>query len=129
MAATGARLASSERGPAMARMRTARWLDVIGYAALVFVLLVVIVTQDTQRRQAEEAATAAIEAKEAATAEVQELRFQQRCSTTVQAKSDAALLALVVALYSGDGGVEAARVDAQAKMQQWLDASEQCATS
>ena len=63
MAATSAGLASSERGPAMARMRTARWLDLIGYAALVFVLLVVIVTQDSQRRQA-------VEAKEAATAEV-----------------------------------------------------------
>ncbi len=89
--------------------------------ALVMVLLVVIVTQDSQRRQA-------VEAKEAATAEVQVLRLQQRCSNTVQAKSDAALLALVVALYSGEGGVEAARVDAQAKMQQWLDAAEQCST-
>ena len=121
MAATSAGLASSERGPTMARMRTARWLDLIGYAALVVVLLVVIVTQDSQRRQA-------VEAKEAATAEVQVLRSQQRCSNTVQAKSDAALLALVVALYSGEGGVEAARVDAQAKMQQWLDAAEQCST-
>lgn len=52
MAATSAGLASSERGPVMARMRTARWLDLIGYAALVIVLLVVIVTQDSQRRQA-----------------------------------------------------------------------------
>ena len=122
MAATGARLASSERGPAMARMRTARWLDVIGYAALVFVLLVVIVTQDTQRRQA-------IEAKEAATAEVQELRSQAKCSTAVQAKSDAAMLAWLVALTSGEGGADVALADAQAKMREWLDAAGQCATS
>ena len=106
----------------MARMRTARWLDLIGYAALVFVLLVVIVheTQDTQRRQA-------IEAKEAATAEVQVLRSQQECATALQAKSDAALLAWLVALSSGSGGVEVARVDAQLAMQQWLDARERCA--
>ena len=127
MAATGARLASSERGPTMARMRTARWLDLIGYAALVVVLLVVIVhhqqhdlTQDSQRRQA-------VEAKEAATAEVQVLRSQQECATALQAKSDAALLAWLVALSSGEGGVEVARVDAQLAMQQWLDARERCA--
>jgi len=121
MAATSAGLASSERGPAMARMRTARWLDLIGYAALVFVLLVVIVTQDSQRRQA-------VEAKEAATAEVQVLRLQQECASALQAKSDAALLAWLVALSSGSGGVEVARVDAQLAMQQWLDAAGQCPT-
>ena len=106
----------------MARMRTARWLDLIGYAALVIVLLVVIVhqTQDSQRRQA-------VEAKEAATAEVQVLRLQQECATALQAKSDAALLAWLVALSSGSGGVEVARVDAQLAMQQWLDARERCA--
>ena len=122
MAATSAGLASSERGPTMARMRTARWLDLIGYAALVVVLLVVIVhqTQDSQRRQA-------VEAKEAATAEVQVLRLQQECATALQAKSDAALLAWLVALSSGSGGVEVARVDAQLAMQQWLDARERCA--
>ena len=122
MAATSAGLASSERGPAMARMRTARWLDLIGYAALVIVLLVVIVhqTQDSQRRQA-------VEAKEAATAEVQVLRSQQECASALQAKSDAALLAWLVALSSGSGGVEVARVDAQLAMQQWLDARERCA--
>jgi hypothetical protein len=80
MAATSAGLASSERGPAMARMRTARWLDLIGYAALVIVLLVVIVTQDSQRRQA-------VEAKEAATAEVQVLRSAARvCAGLLQAQ-------------------------------------------
>lgn len=120
MAATSTGLASSERGPTMARMRTARWLDLIGYAALVIVLLVVIVTQDSQRRQA-------VEAKEAATAEVQVLRLQQECATALQAKSDAALLAWLVALSSGSGGVEVARVDAQLAMQQWLDARERCA--
>ena len=88
--------------------------------ALVFVLLVVIVTQDSQRRQA-------VEAKEAATAEVQVLRLQQECATALQAKSDAALLAWLVALSSGSGGVEVARVDAQLAMQQWLDARERCA--
>ena len=67
-------------------MRAARWLDLIGYAALVIVLLVVIVTQDTQRRQAEEAAAAA-------TAEVQVLRSQQECSAQLQAQYDSALLA------------------------------------
>ena len=105
----------------MARMRTARWLDLIGYAALVIVLLVVIVTQDSQRRQA-------VEAKEAATAEVQVLRSQQECAALLQAQYDSALLAWLVALSSGEGGVEAARVDAQAKMQQWLDAAGQCST-
>ena len=122
MAATSAGLASSERGPTMARMRTARWLDLIGYAALVFVLLVVIVhqTQDSQRRQA-------VEAKEAATAEVQVLRLQQECATALQAQYDSALLAWLVALSSGEGGVEVARVDAQLAMQQWLDARERCA--
>ncbi len=120
MAATSTGLASSERGPTMARMRTARWLDLIGYAALVIVLLVVIVTQDSQRRQA-------VEAKEAATAEVQVLRLQQECATALQAKSDAALLAWLVALSSGSGGVEVARVDAQLAMQQWLDAAGRCA--
>ena len=98
----------------MARMRTARWLDLIGYVALV------IVTQDTQRRQA-------IEAKEAATAEVQVLRSQQECSALLQAQYDSALLAWLVALSSGEGGVEVARVDAQLAMQQWLDARERCA--
>ncbi len=117
MAATSAGLASSERGPAMARMRTARWLDLIGYVALEVVLLVVIVTQDSQRRQAEEAATA----------EVQVLRLQQECASALQAKSDAALLAWLVALSSGSGGVEVARVDAQLAMQQWLDAAGRCA--
>ena len=112
----------------MARMRTARWLDLIGYAALAFVLPVGIVhhqqhdhTQDSQRRQA-------VEAKEAATAEVQVLRSQQECATALQAKSDAALLAWLVALSSGEGGVEVARVDAQLAMQQWLDAAGQCPT-
>lgn len=104
-------------------MRTARWLDLIGYGALVVVLLVVMQHDhqgDTQRRQA-------VEAKEAATAEVQVLRLQQECATALQAKSDAALLAWLVALSSGEGGVEVARVDAQLAMQQWLDARERCA--
>ena len=106
----------------MARMRTARWLDLIGYVALVVVLLVVIVhqTQASQRRQA-------VEAKEAATAEVQVLRLQQECATALQAQYDSALLAWLVALSSGEGGVEVARVDAQLAMQQWLDARERCA--
>ena len=43
MAATSTGLASSERGPTMARMRTARWLDLIGYVALVIVLLVCLI--------------------------------------------------------------------------------------
>lgn len=33
----------------------------------------------------------------------------------------------MVALSSGSGGVEVARVDAQLAMQQWLDARERCA--
>ena len=70
-----------------------------------------------------------IELPAGAARHVQVLRLQQECATALQAKSDAALLAWLVALSSGSGGVEVARVDAQLAMQQWLDAAGQCATS
>lgn len=118
MAAPSAGLASSERGDTVARLRTANWLTTLGYAALVFVLLFVIAAQDEQRR-------GAVAAKEQAAAEVAEMRRQLDCTAGLQAQSDAALLAYLVALSSGDGA-EAARVDAQQATNRWVEARERC---
>ena len=63
-------------------MRTARWLETIGYVLLVGVLLVAIVAREGQRREALDAKAAAAVARvdaELATARWQEA--QQRCAT------------------------------------------------
>lgn len=120
MAATSAGMAQGERGRAMARMRTAHWLDVVGYLMLVGVLLVVIVAQDGQRREA-------LDAKAAATAEVENLRYQSRCENGLQAQWASALLAYIVALNSGEGAAVALS-DAQRATASWQEAQQRCAT-
>ena len=119
MAATSAGMAQGERGRAMARMRTAHWLDVVGYLMLVGVLLVVIVAKDGQRREA-------LDAKAAATAEVENLRYQSRCENGLQAQWASALLAYIVALNSGEGAA-VARVDAEQATVRWQEAQSRCA--
>lgn len=114
MAATSSGLASSERGNAVARMRTARWLDTLGYVLLVGVLLAVIVRHE------------ALDAKAAAIDEVEELRYQLDCRSVLQADWSAALLAYIVALNSGDGAA-VARVDAELATARWQEA-QRCAT-
>ena len=119
MAATSSGLASSERGNAVARMRTARWLETIGYVLLVGVLLVLIVAREGQRREA-------LDAKAAAIDEVEDLRFQLDCRSVLQADWSAALLAYIVALNSGDGAA-VARVDAELAPARWQEAQQRCA--
>ncbi len=118
MAAPSAGLASSERGDTVARLRTANWLTTVGYGALVFVLVFVIGAQDRQLLDA-------VAAKEQSADEVAEMHRQLDCTAGLHARSDAALLAYLVALSSGDGA-EVARVDAQQATNRWVEARERC---
>jgi len=93
--------------------------ETAGALLLVFLLLLLYLWADGARRDAQDA-------RERAELQTVLLQEQLDCTSTLQAESDAALLAYLVALSSGDGA-EVARVDAQLAMQQWLDARERCA--
>ena len=101
-------------------MRTARWLEALGYVLLVGELLAALVLDDGQRREA-------LDAKAAAIDEVEELRYQLDCRSVLQADWSAALLAYIVALNSGDGAA-VARVDAELATARWQEAQQRCAT-
>lgn len=65
------------------------------------------------------------EARERAELQAVLLQEQLDCTAGLQAESDAALLAYLVALSSGDGA-EVARVDAQQATNRWVEARERC---
>lgn len=88
--------------------------ETAGALLLVFLLLLLYLWADGARRDAQEARERA------------ELQQEQLdCTSTLQAESDAALLAYLVALSSGDGA-EVARVDAQQATNRWVEARERC---
>jgi hypothetical protein len=92
--------------------------ETAGALLLVFLLLLLYLWADGARRDA-------LEAQQQAEARTQVLQDQLGCKADLQAQSDAALLAYLVALSSGDGA-EVARVDAQQATNRWVEARERC---
>lgn len=92
--------------------------ETAGALLLVFLLLLLYLWADGARRDAQEA-------RERAELQTVLLQEQLDCTSTLQAQSDAALLAYLVALSSGDGA-EVARVDAQQATNRWVEARERC---
>ena len=92
--------------------------ETAGALLLVFLLLLLYLWADGARRDAQEA-------RERAELQTVLLQEQLDCTSTLQAESDAALLAYLVALSSGDGA-EVARVDAQQATNRWVEARERC---
>lgn len=92
--------------------------ETAGALLLVFLLLLLYLWADGARRDAQEA-------RERAELQTVLLQEQLDCTSTLQAESDAALLAYLVALSSGDGA-EVARVDAQLATNRWVEARERC---
>ena len=85
---------------------------------LLFLMIVLYLWADGARRDA-------IEAQRRAEAQTLVLQDQLGCKADLQAQSDSALLAYLVALSSGDG-TEVARVDAQLATGRWVEARERC---
>ena len=96
--------------------------ETAGALLLVVLLLLLYLWADGARRDARRDAQEARERAELQTVLLQE---QLDCTSTLQAESDAALLAYLVALSSGDGA-EVARVDAQQATNRWVEARERC---
>jgi len=92
--------------------------ETAGALLLVFLLLLLYLWADDARRDAQEA-------RERAELQTVLLQEQLDCTAGLQAESDAALLAYLVALSSGDGA-EVARVDAQQATNRWVEARERC---
>lgn len=92
--------------------------ETAGALLLVFLLLLLYLWADGARRDAQEA-------RERAELLAVLLQEQLDCTAGLQAESDAALLAYLVALSSGDGA-EVARVDAQQATNRWVEARERC---
>jgi len=92
--------------------------ETAGALLLVFLLLLLYLWADGARRDAQDA-------RERAELQTVLLQEQLDCTSTLQAQSDAALLAYLVALSSGDGA-EVARVDAQQATNRWVEARERC---
>lgn len=92
--------------------------ETAGALLLVFLLLLLYLWADGARRDAQDA-------RERAELQTVLLQEQLDCTSTLQAESDAALLAYLVALSSGDGA-EVARVDAQQATNRWVEARERC---
>jgi heme A synthase len=92
--------------------------ETAGALLLVFLLLLLYLWADDARRDAQEA-------RERAELQTVLLQEQLDCTAGLQAESDAALLAYLVALSSGDGA-EVARVDAQQASNRWVEARERC---
>ena len=100
--------------------------ETAGALLLVFLLLLLYLWADGARRDAQEARERA-ELQTVLLSELQTVLLQEQldCTSTLQAESDAALLAYLVALSSGDGA-EVARVDAQQATNRWVEARERC---
>ena len=92
--------------------------ETAGALLLVFLLLLLYLWADGARRDAQDA-------RERAELQTVLLQEQLDCTAGLQAQSDAALLAYLVALSSGDGA-EVARVDAQQATNRWVEARERC---